>query len=584
MKTQSCLLSQDTLVPPVSQITYVLVIEDAQGRRTINLEQMKYSLGRQSTNDIVIYSKNVSRKHATLIKKSNIQNLFSYWIFDGDLEGNKSHNGIFVNNRKCMIHELKDGDIVNLGCQVNVSYHVINQNSRSLRICHSSAKFKQIELEKSLITESHNHVNPLTGLPNAICFRNRFTAAINESKLQQKFLAVLLLEINSLALIEKSFGIKFANLVLQSYIKRLTKVVKAENIVAHWQKENEFVVLLSGAKDQHSCGEICNNIIQEIQQDLTIHNQKLSLKTYWGLSLYPQDGWDIDIILSKATTSLLKNKQKDTLASQLKLLTICHHNSQFSKIENLLFEGLEKHQFSLNYQPQINIKTSKIEGMEALLRWQHPKLGVIPPSQFIPWAEKTELIIPLSQWVLKTACKQNEIWQELGLLALPIAVNIAPKQLQNLSLIKLLTQVLIENQFNANLLEIEVPLAGLFQNLENSRAILPRLQQLGLKISVDDCGLTDLDIDYIHQFPVQKLKIAQALISQMLTNPKQRHKIISLLILGRLFDLKVVAEGVETQAQLDTLRSLDCEQMQGYRLSYPLNTQQATEFLIHHHP
>jgi EAL domain-containing protein (putative c-di-GMP-specific phosphodiesterase class I) len=257
-------------------------------------------------------------------------------------------------------------------------------------------------------------------------------------------------------------------------------------------------------------------------------------------------------------------------------------NTQFLQIEKLLYEAIENEELSLYYLPQVNTNTGEIEGLEALLRWQHPKYGLITPDKFLSVAEKTELIIPITQWVLKTACQQNKQWNESGLIHLPVSVNISPRQFQSPYLIEMLTQVLAKTGLDSHLLELEITENSILDHLETSLPIVQTIQGMNVKISIDDFGLGYASLNYLSQLPIKKLKIAQTLIQELKQYPHKTALISAIIASGQIFDWQVVAEGVETQQQLELLKALKCEQMQGYRFSRPLSVENATKFLSLH--
>jgi EAL domain-containing protein (putative c-di-GMP-specific phosphodiesterase class I) len=253
--------------------------------------------------------------------------------------------------------------------------------------------------------------------------------------------------------------------------------------------------------------------------------------------------------------------------------------STVMRLENLLQQALKQQEFKLYYQPQVNINNGQIQGIEALLRWQHPELGMVSPTSFIKLAEQNGLIVPIGEWVLKTACTQNKLWQSQGLSTLRVSVNLSSVQLQQPNLPFTIADILEETELEADLLELEINAAILMHNVEYSRHILSQLTDLGVRICIDDFASGFSALNYLKKLPFHTLKIDQSFIQQLRNDPQDVAIVSALVSLGRGFNLRVVAEGVETEQQIELLRSLHCEQMQGFWFSHPLTAEDTTKML-----
>ncbi|CCQ54949.1 GGDEF [Crocosphaera watsonii WH 0005] len=249
------------------------------------------------------------------------------------------------------------------------------------------------------------------------------------------------------------------------------------------------------------------------------------------------------------------------------------------KLENLLYQALEEESLSLHYQPQLNLTNNKVSGMEALLRWYHPEFGNVSPLKLITLAEKTDLIIPISLWVLKTACLQNKAWQKRGFSPIPIAVNLSPKQFQQPNLVDIVAQVLEDTALEPHLLDLEITETAMMQNIDSSRETLQNLRELGVQVSLDDFGTGYSSLGYLQKFPVTTLKIDQSFIQTLQANSGNTAIISAIIALGQSFDLRVIAEGVETLQQLELLQGLNCREIQGFWFSRPLKPTDATTLL-----
>jgi diguanylate cyclase (GGDEF)-like protein len=595
--------------------SHILVIEDEKYRRTISLEEATYSMGRHKSNGIVINSKQASRKHATLIRRLNTKtNNYSYWILDGDLEGNKSVNGVFVNGEKCLVKELKNGDLINFGCNVNASYHCTtngsdtfinierfrNGNSNlheqtigeatavkmkettsfksTLRATLTLSDDRQDKLSSKETIQEQAFRDPLTELPNRTLFNEYLSIALSNAKRNQSLVGIVLLDIDSFKQINDGFGYPIGDQLLKCCADRLSSCFRSGDIVARWGGD-EFAILLPRISNLEDVSKIGQRILEILQQPFEVSGQKLQLRSQMGIALYPQDGQDADALVQHATENLRRNKERNAACSTSHRSTVDPKAAQLFKAKNVLSQALAQEEFSLYYQPQVNISSGEIHAMEALLRWKHPRFGQVSPGKFIPLAEETDLIIPIGKWVLKTACIQNQAWQKIGLPAMPVSVNLSPRQLQHPEIVKMVGQVLDETGLDPRWLELEITEAAIMQDLELAGKVLRELQQIGVHISMDDFGIGCSSLGYLKQFPFHTLKIAQSFVRELKENSQDAALLSALITLGRSLNLRVVAEGVETEQQVELLRNLQCEEMQGYRFSKPLQAEEAARLL-----
>jgi diguanylate cyclase (GGDEF)-like protein len=587
---------------------YILIIEDPQGRRTISLEEMKYSLGRKSDNQIVLYSKHASRYHATLIKKSIDRQSFSYWILDGDLEGNKSHNGIYINGSKCLIHELKDGDLINFGCDINASFHLILNQEKTppnLKTSHGQAKITLTEGEgnssqnnphsKSTLIlnqaaqiisfddtiQDESFLDALTDLPNRFLFNEYLSIAINNAQKNNKLLGLLLVDVEQLQNINNQLGYRLGDQLLQILSNRLKESLRSGDIVARWGGD-EFIILLPQINTVQDLEKVSQRIIQTLQADYEIENHSLSIQISLGSVICPPDGTDKKIILQGLEEKLLEDKDKIHYNCRINQANLQQKKTNTSKVEYFLYQAIKNNELALYYQPQVNILKGEVEGLEVLLRWLHPQFGLIAPSRFLPLVEETDLILLLNRWVLENACQQVQKWQQQGLLYTSISVNISPRQFRDPQFLESLAKILQETKINPACLEIEVTETSLLENQLETTRILAELEKLGVSIVLDDFGTGYGAIAYLGQIPLKKIKIEQSFIKKLTANPEDTNFIKAAIALARSFNLMVIAEGVETQQQLEILQELGCERIQGNRISCPLTVEEVTKFLGTH--
>ncbi|MGL6345172.1 MAG: putative bifunctional diguanylate cyclase/phosphodiesterase, partial [Waterburya sp.] len=249
------------------------------------------------------------------------------------------------------------------------------------------------------------------------------------------------------------------------------------------------------------------------------------------------------------------------------------------ELEVLLQQALERQEFKLYYQPQINIKTGKPEAIEALLRWEHPELGLVTPNNFIKAAEKSKLIVPIGEWAIRQACEQNKVWQSQGLSSSKITVSLSSVQFRQPNIAQKIAEILTETALEPQLLELEVSATSLMENIDHSRYLLAQLEALGVSIAVDGFATGFSTLEYLKQFPLNTLKIDRSLVQQLTAHPQDLAIVTALIELGKGFNLRVVAEGVETQAQVEILRRLNCQQMQGFWFGRPLEAEEAGKLL-----
>lgn len=593
---------------------YILIIEDEHSRKTLSLQDKVYSIGRSSRNSIMIKSEKVSRYHGTLIRRRNpINNDESYWMLDGDMNGNKSRNGIYINGKKYSVKQLKQGDLINFGGEVNATFYTINEWSDTIipvadyqeeiitNISGQSIAFSQPNIEVSqsqpldkkrilaskatinqkTTIQGESHEDPLTKLANKQLFRQTLSIAIKNANQKKSLLALMFLDINQFHVINKKWGYSIGDRILEEMAKRLNGSVRENDIVARWA-DDQFVILFPKILESHQMDKISARIIHSIQQPLLVSEYKFSLECSQGIAIYPQDGQEVETFLRTAEVNLLNHQKQNLSKKPLNQLVIKNKASKLIKVKKALEEALKYKDFLLYYQPQINIQTGKVLGMEALVRWNHPRLGLIPPHKFIPLAEQTELIYSLDKWVLNQACSQNIVWQNLGFSPLTISVNLSPYQFQKQSLEEVVKQVLQENKLSSNWLELEITEKAILVNPEISYQTILNLKKLGINLCLDDFCSGYSSLSHLINFPFDKIKIAQSSVKKMKKTQTNLAIISAALNLAKSLGMRIIAEGVETQYQLDTLKNLDCREMQGYLFSKPLTQEEATRFLYIH--
>ena len=817
--------SSENIMTSNQQNRHILVIEDPTFKRTLLLDNPTYSVGRHSSNDIVFSSAKTSRHHATFLRRTDVKNnSYSYWILDGDLQGNRSRNGIFVNDKKCLVHELKHGDIIKFSNDVKATYHTIsdfseileglediipaennindlpinnlrrignketiiaideddrpadltnvaklssfaelspnpiieseldgtltylnsaatknfqdidhqgdnhpliaglseqfgkNSNNSFVREIQIFDRFfqqtayylpekkiirsyildltekKQLEIELQqqeqlyqnflqqttegiILIESStrkiievNHIctnllgyssvemlemtlddlswerenfgktiqsvlaekkswsgeytffkqnnstvnlnadlslvnsggkeklcvilRPTQGqnqtkeslaekienLPNQTLFQQQLVTAIANANRSEKLVGIMYLNLVPYAEISQTSDKRLSNQLLFNFAERLKACLRAGDTITYWG-EDRFALLLPEISGIEEAAKIAQRIIDALQQSFQIGEHKLDLASNIGIAIYPQNGDNAEVLMKNVEIAFSRSKIQSDRAYEFYSSTMNSQASVFLNLEKMLHKALDRDEFLLYYQPQVNVNSGHIQGIEALLRWENPELGLVSPVSFMKLAEKTGLIIPIGEWVLRNACLQNKMWQSQGLPPLRVSVNLSALQFQQPNLPALVAKVLSDTQLEANLLELEISANTLMQNGEYSSQILHQLKDLGVNISIDDFTSGFSCLNYLKIFPFNTLKIDHSFIKELKNNPQDLAIISALVELGKGFNLRVVAQGVETRQQIELLRNAQCEQMQGFWFSRPLAVEDANKLL-----
>jgi diguanylate cyclase (GGDEF)-like protein len=434
----------------------------------------------------------------------------------------------------------------------------------------------QVELEAKIRHQASHDL--LTDLPNRTLFNDKLNTALGIANQNKDKLAVCFLDLDRFKTINDTLSHAVGDKLLQNVAQRLATCLEAEDIIARWGGD-EFTIFLH-INDAKDTAHILQRVLGAFKLGFDVDNHHLHISASIGVALYPMHGEDAETLIKHADAALYKVKSQGRNNYQFYHSAINTHASELLILENSLHYALERQEFEIYYQPQVNISTGEITKMEALLRWRHPKLGLISPGKFIPIAEETGLIVSIGDWVLKTACQQNKIWQEtLELPLLSVAVNLSVRQFDQTNLVKQVKQALSESQLSANCLELEITESIAMQNIEFTRAILNEISQMGVSISIDDFGTGYCSLNYLKNFPVRTLKLDKSFICDLTNSTHDAAITTAIIALARGLNLAVVAEGVETEEQRNLLRILECELIQGNLFSCALPVEDATKLL-----
>ncbi|MBE9039876.1 EAL domain-containing protein [Oscillatoriales cyanobacterium LEGE 11467] len=418
----------------------------------------------------------------------------------------------------------------------------------------------------------------LTGLPNRMLFDIQLPRALEEARKHGHRLAVMFLDVDRFKLIDDTLGHPIGDTLLQQMAKRLAACLRDCDTIARWGGD-EFILLLPDIHGSEDVVQISQRLLAALQPAFYIDNHQLRVSSSIGIAIYPDDGQDAETLTKHADVALYRAKDKGRNNYQLYQPVMSSEASESLILRNSLHQALENQEFVIYYQPQVNTQTGKITGMEALTYWQHPELGLISPQTFIPLAEEMGLMVQIGQWVLQTACTQNQKWQTRGLPLICMAVNLSARQFKQLNLVEMVVQVLETTQLAPHFLELEITETTALQDVDLTCGILRKLQNMGVRITLDDFGIGYASLSYLKKFPFNKIKIDRAFIRELSTSSTDIAIVHAILALGRGLNLSVVAEGVETDEQRELLSHLKCEEIQGYSVSQPLSADDAMALL-----
>ena len=432
--------------------------------------------------------------------------------------------------------------------------------------------------EQKAVFQHLAHYDTVTDLPNRVLFRDRLEHAIDKANRNSTKLALLFMDLDHFKEINDSLGHQVGDEVLKIVADRLQEKLRGSDSIARLGGD-EFTVLIENVKHSFRVAGIAQKLAQSIKGPITVKNHELYLSASIGISLYPDDGNDAETLLKYADAAMYsaKNDGRNTYHFFAKEMTDKAHERLM--IEAGLRHALEEEEFALYYQPQISSKTGELKGLEALIRWNHPEMGLMTPGQFIPLAEATGLIIPMGEWVLRTAALQAIVWHEDGLNPTRISVNFSVKQLQHKDIVHMIKNILLESRCKPNWLELEITESYTMQNPNHSIALLERIRDIGLSIAIDDFGTGYSSLSYLKRLPINKLKIDKSFIDDIPGNKEDEVIVATIVSMAKNMQLDVVAEGVETDRQKVFLQQVGCDIIQGHLNYKPLSVDDMTRVL-----
>ena len=409
----------------------------------------------------------------------------------------------------------------------------------------------------------------LTGLPNRVLLDDRIAQALTHAHRERHSFAVMLCDLDRFKLINDSLGHHAGDHLLQEVARRLTNVVRDVDTVARLGAD-EFIIVLSPLTSRKDAEVVAQRVIEAMQPAVEIAGITIHASPSIGIAFYPDDGSSVETLIAHADAAMFAAKQRGRNSVQCYAAGMDAGTHEKVRLESDLHTALALRQFELYYQPKVDTMSGTFYSAEALIRWRHPERGLVSPAAFIPLAEECGLIGPIGEWVLREACRQGRAWQQAGLSPVRIAVNVAASQFRAGDLVETIHQALADAELEARFLEVELTESAVMSDPEESIKILEQLSEMGVLVSVDDFGTGYSSMSYLRRFPIDQLKIDRSFLSEITARSDDASIVGAIVSLAHNLRLKVVAEGVETVAQLDLLKTLGCDQYQGYQFSPPV--------------
>jgi diguanylate cyclase (GGDEF)-like protein/PAS domain S-box-containing protein len=436
----------------------------------------------------------------------------------------------------------------------------------------TDAKTHQDELARQA-----NH-DSLTGLPNRNLLWDRIDGACARTQRYGNFAAVAFLDLDNFKVVNDSLGHTVGDHLLRAVAERLESSLRAIDTVARIGGD-EFVLVLSDHKSEQSVSGELQRIVESFSQPFSVDGRELIVTASAGVALYPQDAKDPESLMKSAELAMYRAKESGRNAYQMFTAEMQTRVTERLALEGRLRRALERGEFELHYQPQVDLRSNRVFGCEALIRWRQPELGMIPPASYIPLAEETGLIVPIGEWVLRTACRQCKAWQDAGLPAVAVAVNISARQFREKNLLQLVAAILAETGLAPGQLELEVTESVIMHDAQQVIASLEAFRDMGVRLSVDDFGTGYSSLSYLKRFPVDRLKVDQSFVRDLSTDGDDVAIARAIITLGHTMNLRVIAEGVETPEQLAFLRMHQCDEIQGYLFAKPMPAEEFGKLL-----
>ncbi len=419
----------------------------------------------------------------------------------------------------------------------------------------------------------------LTGLPNRVSFGERMDEMIARAKRGKNLVGLLFLDLDRFKVVNDSLGHDAGDQLLRVVAKRIHNVARESDMVFRMGGD-EFTVMLENLRHAEDAARVAQRLIDAIAESVQLGNHEMTITVSIGIAIYPTDAADVDALVKGADAAMYRAKQSGRNMYATYTADLNVHAIERFTLEAELQQALKNEEFVLYYQPKVALPGGHIVGMEALLRWNHPRLGLLAPDKFLSILEDTRLIVPVGEWVLRTACKQNKLWQDAGMMRTRISVNISASQFRDESLVVTISEILQESGLEPRFLELELTEGLLIEDTRGGIDMMNELKEIGVFLSIDDFGSGYSSLNCLNRFPIDILKIDRSFINNLMTDRKDAEITHAIASLARALKLGLIAEGVENEEQLEFLQSHGCDEAQGFLFSHPVPAEEFSQLLV----
>jgi len=424
-----------------------------------------------------------------------------------------------------------------------------------------------------------DYYDDLTGLPNRKLFKDRLTQAFIEANRKNRLVGMMFMDIDHFKDVNDTLGHEVGDVLLKAAAKRLQGCLRPGDTVARFGGD-EFAVVLADMGHIDDIIQVAQHIVDTFKEPFDVLGHEMFVTFSMGITLYPFDDDNVENLLRNSDSALYAAKASGRNCYRFYAASMTARTTERLALQAGLRRALDQGEFVLYYQPQLELQSHRIIGVEALVRWRHPEKGMVSPAEFIPIAEDTGLIVPLGEWILRTACLQAKAWQKQGLANVNMAVNISARQLKEPLFPQRALEIVNETGLDPHCLELEVTESILVEGLEAVNTVLQEFKQAGIMISLDDFGTGYSSLSYLKRFPIDKLKIDQSFVRDMLTDSNDAGLVRAIIAMAKALGLTAIAEGVETQGQLNFLKDENCREIQGYHIARPMPAEQAADLIL----
>jgi diguanylate cyclase (GGDEF)-like protein/PAS domain S-box-containing protein len=513
------------------------------------------------------YSRDEAIGQTTRLLKSGLQGPSFYQQMWEALQSEGEWAGEIWNRRK-------DGEAYPEWLTIKTIHDENGQPERFVGVFSDISKHKRAQETIRHLT----YYDPVTRLPNRYLFQDRLSQAMERARRSDRRVALVLVSLDRFKTINETLGHQVGDALLREVAQRLTTSVRGEDTVSRLRGDT-FCCVLAELNHTHDANPVINRILDAFTQPFLINEHELFITSSLGISMFPLDGAEIDDLLQKAESAVSRSKERAENSYHFYTPEMNANSMERLRLETDLRKAINRDELVLYYQPKVEVATGRLLGAEALVRWRHPEYGMVPPGRFIPIAEDTGLILPIGSMVLHQACHQIKDWLDQGLEAVPVAVNLSAHQFRQTELVQAITRVIADAGIPRGLIELELTESAVMRNADTAVMLLNELHGLGLTIAIDDFGTGYSSLSYLKKFPIDRLKVDRSFVQDLGTNQAGEEIVGAIIALAHSLKMSVIAEGVENSRQLDMLRELKCEEVQGFYFGRPVPADEFAKLL-----